>query len=159
MDCCTDPCILACWISLWAVFLVVLICTISLVLFLSFAKARYDAIADLSNRIDDFLHDDYSICLTMDEVGKLAVLSSELSKMTLCLKEKKDRLETEKHYLSDTLTNISYQRTPLISIRVILDRLESEPLSLRQHTSLHKAETLMNRTHWLIDALVKTSQL
>lgn len=95
----------------------------------------------------------------MDEVGKLAVLSSELSKMTLCLKEKKDRLETEKHYLSDTLTNISYQRTPLISIRVILDRLESEPLSLRQHTSLHKAETLMNRTHWLIDALVKASQL
>ena len=50
-------------------------------------------------------------------------------------------------------------RTPLISIRVILDRLESEPLSLRQHTSLHKAETLMNRTHWLIDALLKTSQL
>lgn len=44
----------------------------------------------------------------MDEVGKLAVLSSELSKMTLCLKEKKDRLETEKHYLRDTLTNISY---------------------------------------------------
>ena len=84
--------VIAAFISLSAVILVLLICTVSLLLFLLFTLKRYRAISNLSSQVDSILHGEYDVNLIPDEEGELAVLSSELSKMTLRLRDQADRL-------------------------------------------------------------------
>ena len=72
----------ASFISVWAVILVVSTCVISALLFILFTRKRYQAISDLNAQIDSILHGEYNINLIPDEEGELAVLCSELSKMT-----------------------------------------------------------------------------
>lgn len=106
-------------LSAWAVLLVVVVCTTSVLLFLLFTRTRYQAISDLSVQVDNILHGEYNVNLIPDEEGELAVFSRELSKMTLRLRDQTDRLEKDKRYLSDSLADMSHQlRTPLTSIRI-----------------------------------------
>lgn len=148
-------------ISAWAVLLVVVICTTSVLLFLLFTRTRYQAISDLSVQVDRILHGEYNVNLIPDEEGELAVLSSELSKMTLRLRDQTDRLEKDKRYLSDSLADISHQlRTPLTSIRMIVSRLASEDQSVeQQHAAIRKVDALLDRTEWLISTLLKIARL
>ena len=95
--------VVASFISIWAVILVVSICVISALLFILFTRKRYQAISDLNVQIDSILHGEYNINLIPDEEGELAVLCSELSKMTLRMRDQAERLEKDKRYLSDSL--------------------------------------------------------
>ena len=131
--------VIASFISVWAVILVVSICVISALLFILFTRKRYQAILDLNAQIDSILHGEYNINLIPDEEGELAVLCSELSKMTLRMRDQADRLEKDKRYLSDSLADISHQlRTPLTSIRMIVSRLANEEQSIEQQANLRK---------------------
>ncbi|MCI8466097.1 MAG: HAMP domain-containing histidine kinase [Lachnospiraceae bacterium] len=150
----------ASFISVWAVVLVVVICAISSFLFILFTRKRYQAILDLSAHVDSILHGEYNVNLVPDEEGELAVLSSELSKMTLRLRDQAERLEKDKRYLSDSLADISHQlRTPLTSIRMIVSRLSSEYQSVEQQANIRKVDTLLDRTGWLISTLLKIARL
>jgi len=148
-------------INAWAVVLTVIICIASVFLFMLFTRKRYQAISELSSQVDRILHGEYNVNLIPDEEGELAVLSSELSKMTLRLRDQADRLEKDKRYLSDSLADISHQlRTPLTSIRMIVSRLASENQSAEQRqTILMKLDTLLDRTQWLISTLLKIARL
>lgn len=133
----------------------------SAVIFLVFTKKRYDALNDLSAQIDMILHGDYNINLIPDKEGELALLSSELSKMTLRLREQAEQLEKDKRYLSDSIADISHQlRTPLTSIRMIVPRLGMENQSVDERlANIQKAENLLERTQWLIATLLKIARL
>ncbi len=140
---------------------VAIICGISLLLFLMFTRKRYQAISDLSSQIDRILHGEYNINLVPDEEGEIAVLSTELSKMTLRLRDQADLLEKDKRYLSDSLADISHQlRTPLTSIRMIVPRLANENQSIdQQQADIRKVDALLDRTQWLISTLLKIARL
>lgn len=99
----------ASFISTWAVLLAVVICTTSVLLFLLFTRSRYQAISNLSVQVDSILHGEYNVNLIPDEEGEIAVLGSELSKMTLRLRDQAGRLEKDKRYLSDSLADISHR--------------------------------------------------
>lgn len=150
----------ASFISVWAVILVVSICVISALLFILFTRKRYQAILDLNAQIDSILHGEYNINLIPDEEGELAVLCSELSKMTLRMRDQADRLEKDKRYLSDSLADISHQlRTPLTSIRMIVSRLANEEQSIEQQANIRKVNILLERTEWLVSTLLKIARL
>ena len=103
--------VIAAFISLSAVVLVWAICTVSLLLFLLFTWKRYRAISNLSNQVDSILHGEYDVNLIPDEEGELAVLSSELSKMTLRLRDQADRLEKDPEDAQALLFNRSAANT------------------------------------------------
>ena len=150
----------ASFIDAYALMLTLAVCTVSMVLFLLFTRKRYQAIAELSRRIDSILHGEYNVNLVPDEEGELAVLSSELSKMTLRLRDQADRLAKEKRYLSDSLADISHQlRTPLTSIRMIVPRFASDNQSFEQQANIRKVDSLLDRTQWLISTLLKIARL
>jgi len=152
--------VIAAFINAEAVGLVLAICGISLLLFVLFTRRRYQAISTLSSQIDRILHGEYNVNFVPDEEGEMAVLSSELSKMTLRLREQADLLAKEKRYLSDSLADISHQlRTPLTSIRMIIARLANENQSFEQQTDIRKVDSLLDRTQWLISTLLKIARL
>lgn len=151
----------ASFINIYALVLIFAVCAASMILFLLFTKRRYQAIAELSCRIDSILHGEYNVNLVPDEEGELAVLNTELSKMTLRLRDQADRLAKEKCYLSDSLADISHQlRTPLTSIRMIVPRFASDNQSReQQQANIRKVDSLLDRTQWLISTLLKIARL
>lgn len=153
--------VIAAIINADAVGLVFVVCGISLLLFVMFTRKRYQTISELSSQIDRILHGEYNVNLVPDEEGEIAVLSSELSKMTLRLREQADLLAKDKRYLSDSLADISHQlRTPLTSIRMIVSRLANENQSAeQQQNNIRKVDALLDRTQWLISTLLKIARL
>ena len=153
--------VVAALINVWTLALVVVICVISGFFFILFTKKRYQDISNLSSQVDSVLHGEYNINLIPDEEGEIAVLSSELSKMTLRLRDQAERLEKDKQYLGDSLADISHQlRTPLTSIRMILSRLANESQSAeQQQNDIRKVYTLLDRTEWLISTLLKIARV
>ncbi|MBQ8610920.1 MAG: HAMP domain-containing histidine kinase [Oscillospiraceae bacterium] len=156
----TAASVAASFISVWAVILIFGVCVMSALLFIVFTGKRYQAISDLNAKIDGILHGESNISLIPDEEGELAVLCSELSKMTLRMRDQADRLEKDKRYLSDSLADISHQlRTPLTSIRMLVSGLANEEQSTGQQAKVRKVNTLLDRTEWMIATLLKIARL
>ena len=66
----------------------------------------------------------------------------------------------DKKYLEETLSDISHQlRTPLTSMYVINDLLESDMDSEKKHNFLSKNKEQLERIEWLVTSLLKLSRL
>ena len=82
--------------------------------FLGFTRARYRRIAQLAEEVDRVLHNADTLSIQDAEEGELSILHSELTKMTLRLREQNAALRREKRHLADALADIAHQlRTPL----------------------------------------------
>ncbi len=126
-----------------------------------YTRLRYKRISGLSREIDRILHG--STVLKLDEYveGELAILGSEVYKMTVRLREHADILKKDKQYLADSLADISHQiRTPLTSMNLIASLFQDEELPEERRTSLvQEMLKLLSRIEWLIATLLKISRL
>ena len=123
---------------------------------------RYKRIYELSADVDCILHgNDRELSFDKYQEGELAVLQSEIHKMTMRLREQRQQLEDDKRYLSNALADISHQvRTPLTSINLLVGLL-SEPNipDERRRKLTHELLDLLLRIDWLITTLLKISKL
>lgn len=130
------------------------------IVFFAFTKARYARIARLSEEIDRVLHNADHLFIGSAEEGELSILQSEITKMTLRIREQNDALRQEKERLADSLADIAHQlRTPLTSANLILSLLEKEPPQDERRELLRETEELLVRMDWLITSLLKLSRL
>ena len=122
---------------------------------------RYKLIQQLSFDIDKILHGDVAIVLDKYEEGELAILESEIQKMTTRLREQQQQLLNDKKYLADSIADISHQiRTPLTSINLLLSFLSEREISEeKRQKTIHEIYELLSRIEWLITALLKISKL
>lgn len=137
------------------------ILTIALgILFFLFTKARYKNIASLCEQIDLVLHNADSLYISESAEGELSILQSEITKMTLRIREQNEALKREKEYLADSLADIAHQlRTPLTSANLILSLLEKNMDENERKILLRKTEELFVQMEWLINSLLKLSRL
>ena len=123
---------------------------------------RYKRIYELSADVDCILHgNDRELSFDKYQEGELAVLQSEIHKMTMRLREQRQQLEDDKRYLANALADISHQvRTPLTSINLLVGLL-SEPNipDERRRKLTHELLDLLLRIDWLITTLLKISKL
>lgn len=130
------------------------------VLFWRFTKARYKNIAKLSEEIDLILHNADRLYIGESEEGELSILQSEITKMTLRIREQNAALKKEKEHLADSLADVAHQlRTPLTSANLILSLLENNPDEEERIKLLRETEELLARMDWLLTALLKLSRL
>lgn len=123
-------------------------------------RRRYQAIARLSEQIDKILHCEESVYINAQREGELSVLQSEISKMTVRLREKNRALKREKHLLADALADIAHQlRTPLTSVGLVLSRVETEQDAYARRRLLRETEGLLEQVDWLLTSLLKLSRL
>jgi len=122
---------------------------------------RYKKLAELGSDIDKILHGDDSIDLTEYSEGELSFLQSEISKLTVQLRNQAWSLKQDKQYLADSIADISHQlRTPLTSINILLSLMSNSDLSEERRLELIKEmDMLLSRIDWLITALLKISKL
>lgn len=128
--------------------------------FFLFTRKRYKRIAQISEEIDELLHNEEHLYICEAEEGELSILQSEITKMILRIREQNHTLRKEKEHLADSLADIAHQlRTPLTSVNLILSLLANEPNENQQKILLREAEDLLVRMDWLITALLKLSRL
>lgn len=128
--------------------------------FFSFTKARYKSIALVSEQIDLVLHNADHLYIGESEEGELSILHSEITKMTLRIREQNDALKKEKEFLADSLADIAHQlRTPLTSINLILSLLENTRDADEHNSLIREAKELFQQMDWLLNSLLKLSRL
>ncbi|POP31593.1 sensor histidine kinase, partial [Lactonifactor longoviformis] len=128
--------------------------------FFLFTKARYKSLVHISEQIDLVLHNADHIFISDAEEGELSILQSEITKMTLRIREQNDALKREKEHLADSLADIAHQlRTPLTSANLILSLIEKTADEKERKALLRETEELFVQMEWLINSLLKLSRL
>jgi len=122
---------------------------------------RYLKIAHFTHEIDRVLHGAESINFSKFSEGELAILESEISKLTIRLREQAEALKKDKAFLADSIADISHQiRTPLTSINILVSLLSKPKLSDERRIEIAKElELMLVRIDWLITALLKMSRI
>lgn len=128
--------------------------------FFVFTKARYQSIARISDQIDLVLHNADRLYISESDEGELSILQSEITKMTLRIREQNAALKKEKTHLADSLADIAHQlRTPLTSVNLILSLLENNPDEKERKTLIRETKELFAQMDWLLTSLLKLSRL
>jgi len=126
-----------------------------------FSAKRYRQIASLSSEIDRILHGQQKILIADSNEGELAILNSEIHKMTVRLKEQTDMLTAEKVRLTEAIEDIFHQlRTPLTSLNIIASLLTEEDLTYERRTALtRQMKRQLERMQWMVESLLKISKI
>ena len=128
--------------------------------FFAFTNSRYKSIARISDQIDLVLHNADRLYIGESDEGELSILHSEITKMTLRIREQNDALKKEKKHLADSLADIAHQlRTPLTSVNLILSVLANEPDENKRKAFVRETEELLVQMDWLLTSLLKLSRL
>ena len=128
--------------------------------FFMFTKARYKSIARISDQIDLVLPNADHLYINESDEGELSILQSEVTKMTLRIREQNEALKKEKVHLADSLADIAHQlRTPLTSANLILSLLKNNPEEKERKALLQETQDLFIQMEWLIRSLLKLSRL
>lgn len=87
-------------------------------------------------------------------------MQSEITKMTMRIREQNSALRKEKEHLADSLADIAHQlRTPLTSANLILSLLENAPDENERKKLMRETEELFVQMDWLLTTLLKLSRL
>lgn len=126
----------------------------------SLARRRNDVIA-LCDDIDRILRGDDRIAFDAYKEGELSVLSAEIHKMTIRLREQNGELAREKQFAKEALEDISHQlRTPLTSVMMILDLMRAPDLTDEERQAyLRDLYELLARMKWLIETMLSLSRI
>lgn len=125
------------------------------------SAVRYRRIRALSRDIDAVLHGSDKVRFCDLREGELAILQSEIHKMTIRLRDAADNLEKDKTFLTDSIADISHQlRTPLTSINLIVTLLAADEVTDTRRLELtRELKMLLGRIDWMVESLLKMSKI
>lgn len=138
-----------------------LLCAIFILTKYLTARPRYRRLQQLSLDLDRLLHSGIPMPISDYAEGELAVLGSQIQKMTLRLTEAAEVLKKDKQYLADSMADISHQlRTPLTAMNLTVSMLSAPDLTEERRLELtRELRNLLRRTDWLVETLLKLSRL
>lgn len=136
-------------------------CTASLGVHLLALRRRRARLQRLSTDLSGLLDGSSRLRLEEYREGELAVLRSELQKLLTQLQASNLALQEERTRLADAMADISHQlRTPMTSMELMLALIQSPSVTEERRRQLYRElNTLLQRTEWLISALLKLSRL
>lgn len=122
---------------------------------------RYRRLQKMSRDLDDLLISEKPLPIHEYDEGELSILANQIQKLTLRLMESAEVVKADKALLADSLADISHQlRTPLTAMNLTTTMLRSPDLTDDRRMELTaELRNLLNRTDWLVEALLKLSKL
>lgn len=128
--------------------------------FFIFTRERYKRIAHISEQMVHVLHNEDYLYINDLEEGELSILQTEITKMTLRIREQNEALKKEKEHLANSLADIAHQlRTPLTSANLVLSLIKNNPDKNTRKKLLRETEELYIHMDWLLASLLKLSRL
>lgn len=125
-------------------------------------KKIYGKVEEVYMAAEKVVEGDYSVYLAEEGEGDLNILNHQFNQMSKTLENTMDRLEGEKKFLKDMISDISHQlKTPLASLIMITDIL-SESDNMDEKTKSVFYERMSNqleRMEWLIINLLKLARI
>ncbi len=151
-------------LCLFAGSLSALICaalTIALIIaFYMNSRKRYIQMSELSERIDSLISGAEDVDIRCYSEGELSILQSELTKLTVKLREQTSALRDDKKLLADSIADISHQiRTPLTAINLLLTEYSKSADEAERANLLSELNRQLARIDRLISALLKLARL
>jgi len=152
---------ICCFFSMPCAVTVAAVSALTLAVHLWMQKRYSDKVNALCDEIDCILRGEDAMQLDLFREGELGILSSEIRKMTVRLREQNAMLKNEKAFLKESLEDISHQlRTPLTSVMLILSMLRNPALTRQQQSeAMQELSALLTRMQWLIEMLLSLSRL
>lgn len=121
---------------------------------------RNKRIAELSNYLSRITNGEHFMDIRDNEEGELSYLKNEIYKVTRKLEEQAELLKKDKHYLADSMADISHQlKTPLTSMMVLSDLLQQELPYEKRKQFIDRIQSQLARMEWLVTSLLKLSKM
>ncbi|MEG0423327.1 MAG: HAMP domain-containing sensor histidine kinase [Erysipelotrichaceae bacterium] len=126
-----------------------------------YQRKQNQKILNMDQYLRRILACDYDLDLLGNSEGVLSILSNDIYKVTVMLKENNLILQEDKEKLGNDLADISHQlKTPLTSMSMMCDLLSQETLSDEQRIKfLKNIRSQLQRIEWLVTSLLKMSKL
>lgn len=140
--------------TLLALELMVLVVT----LYIYFKKNK--TINNIVNYVKEINKKNYTLEIEEHGESELSILKSELYKITVMLKEESESAKDEKKCLSKAVEDISHQlKTPLTSIRILLDNLEETEMDEEYRKEcIHDISRQIENMNFLTITLLKLAR-
>lgn len=126
-----------------------------------FMGKRQQKIMDLCDEIDQILHGADAVSFAMFQEGELSMLSSEIQKMTVRLREQNAILREDRQFMKEALEDMSHQlRTPLTTMLLILGMMREPELTKMQRMQyVQELCSLLSRMQWMLETMLNLSRL
>ena len=126
-----------------------------------FQNVRKKEILSLCDKIDEILNGSEHTNFDEFQEGEISILSAEIHKMTIRIREQNSALLKEKQFMKESLEDMSHQlRTPLTTMIVILGMLREPDLSKSDRMEhVRELYSLLSRMQWMLETLLRISRL
>lgn len=124
-------------------------------------KKRNNKILHLCDEIDKILHGAETVNFDDFREDELSILSAEIHKMTIRLREQNSALKNEKVTMKVALEDMSHQlRTPLTSVMLNLEMLRDPDLSRSERMQhIREMTSLLSQMQWILETLLNISRM
>lgn len=131
------------------------------VVFVIYTNRRFNEIKKLNQYLMNVYTGGDVMDIRDNEEGELSILKNDLYKITRTLSEQSTRLQEDKVFLANTLSDISHQlRTPLTSMMIMNDVMlvENVPEEKKQQF-VQMIHHQLERMQWLLTSLLTLSKI
>ena len=139
--------------------IIVLLGVIAIIVALIYTNKRDKSLRSINKYLDKVNNGNYELKIEDNGEDEISRLRNELYKTTILLRESAENSEKEKTNLSNSLADISHQlKTPLTSIRIMLDNIEENP-NMDEKTRNEFIEEISRQIDWISSLVISLLKL
>ena len=139
--------------------IIVVLGVIAIIVALIYTSKRDKNLREINKYLDKVNNGNYELKIEENGEDEISRLRNELYKTTILLRESAENSEKEKTNLSNSLADISHQlKTPLTSIRIMLDNIEENP-NMDEKTRNEFIEEISRQIDWISSLVVSLLKL
>ena len=147
--------------SVPAAFVMLLISAVVMAVQFWLLSKRGKMLSKLCSDIDDILRGADKADFSEYCEGELSILSDEIRKMTVRLREQNSALYKDSLFMKEALEDMSHQlRTPLTAMLLVLGMLRESEISAKQRSGhIRELHRLLSRMQWMLETMLGLSRL
>ena len=139
--------------------IIILLGVIAIIVALIYTNKRDKSLRSINKYLDKVNNGNYELKIEDNGEDEISRLRNELYKTTILLRESAENSEKEKTNLSNSLADISHQlKTPLTSIRIMLDNIEENP-NMDEKTRNEFIEEISRQIDWISSFVISLLKL